>query len=292
MIFKLENEKVSIKVATMGAQLQSLYNKELELEYLWQAAEEVPCPYSMLLFPVCGRTADNRVIIRGKQYPLGMHAFAKDMEFACIASSSTELVLELAANEKTLSMYPYFFKLRVYFTLEDDVIRERFEVLNEGEDTMYFSLGLHPGFFMPLVLNETAEDYELKFDSKQNIYKFITVPATRLFTHETEPFLENEDTFHYYSSFFNDGPKMLGGADAKSVTFRSNKSGRFVEMGMEGFPYMCLWGAPERLSVAVVEPWCGTTDFSDTDHVWETRFGNERLEAGCTFEREVTFRLG
>lgn len=292
MLFTLQNEKVRIKVASFGAQIQSLYNKNLEMEYLWQAAEEVPCPYSMLLFPVCGRTADNRIIARGKQYPLGMHAFAKDMEFTCLENSNTELTLELRANEKTLSMYPYLFRLLVHFTLEDDIIRERFEVINEGNDEMYFSLGLHPGFFMPLVLNESAEDYELRFDSKQNIYKFITVPETRLYTHETEPFLQDEDTFQYNSKFFNDGPKMLGGADAKSVTYISKKSGRFVKMGMEGFPFMCLWGAPERLSVAVIEPWCGTTDFSDTDHVWETRFGNERLEPGQVFKREVTFQLG
>lgn len=291
MEFKLENEKVRIKVASMGAQLRSLYNKELNMEYLWQAAEEIACPYSMLLFPVCGRTADNRVIIRGKQYPLGMHAFAKDMEFSCISSSSTELLLELKANEKTLSMFPYLFKLIVHFTLDGEIIREHFEVVNEGDDEMHFSLGLHPGFFCPLELNETAEDYELRFDSKQSIYKFLMVPATRLYTHETEPFLEG-DTFRYYSTLFNDGPKMLGGADAKSVTYVSRKSGRFVKMGMEGFPFMCLWGALERLSVAVVEPWCGTTDFSDTDHVWEHRFGNEHLAAGKSFEREVTFQLG
>ncbi len=291
MIYKLESDHVSIRVSTLGAQLQSLYNKDLELEYLWQAAEEIACPYSMLLFPVCGRTADNRIIARGKQYPLGMHAFAKDMEFTCISQAADELVLELTANEKTLRMYPYFFRLRVRFCLEGHTVREQFAVFNEGDDKMYFSLGFHPGFFFPLTLNEVPEDYQLRFDREQHIYQFGLDPATRLLKHETTPFLDG-DTFKYYHTYFNDGPKLLGGADCDSVTFESVKSGRFVEMGMKGFPFMCLWGAPERPSVAVVEPWCGTTDFTDADHVWEKRYGNEELECGGCFEREVSFRLG
>lgn len=292
MLYKLENDKLSIRVASFGAQLQSLYNKTLEREYNWQAAEEIACPYSMTLFPVCGRTADNRVIVRGKEYPLGMHAFAKDQEFTCVEYSATKLVLELCDNEVTRRMYPYAFRFVITFTLEGDTVHEGLQVVNEGEDDMYFSLGLHPCFFFPLDLGDTPDDYELRFDRKQNIYKFVTVPATRLYTHETEPWLTDSDTFKYSSTYFNDGPKMLGGVDCDSVTYISRKSGRFVKMGMKGFPFMCLWGAPERPSVAVIEPWCGTTDYSDTDHVWETRFGNEKLEAGKTFEREVTYQLG
>ncbi len=85
---------------------------------------------------------------------------------------------------------------------------------------------------------------------------------------------------------------MLDGVQAEYVTMKSKRSGHFVELGIKGFPYMCLWGVGTRMSILCIEPWCGTSDLADTDHVWEKKLGIESVEVGEVFERTLTYRVG
>ena len=80
--------------------------------------------------------------------------------------------------------------------------------------------------------------------------------------------------------------------DATTLTLKSNRCGRFVELGVEGFESLCLWGAPTKMSVICIEPWCGTSDRTDTDHVWETKPGVRRIEVGETGVHLLSFRVG
>ena len=77
-----------------------------------------------------------------------------------------------------------------------------------------------------------------------------------------------------------------------AITLLSKKSGRFVEMGIKDFPFMCLWGVPDKMQILSIEPWCGTSDLTNTDHVWETKLGIEKAEVGGTWTRTLTFRVG
>ena len=65
-ILNLENEFIKIEVSTIGAELQSIYSKETQMEYLWQPGSETWPHHSMLLFPNPGRIAGDRTIIDGK----------------------------------------------------------------------------------------------------------------------------------------------------------------------------------------------------------------------------------
>ena len=65
-----------------------------------------------------------------------------------------------------------------------------------------------------------------------------------------------------------------------------------MEMGIKDFPYMCIWGVPDKMQILSIEPWCGTSDLTDTDHVWEHKLGIEKAEIGDTWTRTLTFRVG
>jgi hypothetical protein len=80
--------------------------------------------------------------------------------------------------------------------------------------------------------------------------------------------------------------------DANTITLKSDKSGRFVEFGTAGFPSLCLWGVPTRMSLIAIEPWIGTTDRVDTDHVWETKPGIRIAPVGGKNTHTLTFRVG
>lgn len=291
-MYTLSNDKISISVLPVGAQLCSLYSPVTDTEYLWQPGAETWPHSSMLLFPNPGRIAHGRTIIGGKVYPASMHGFANDMPFALVESREDRLVLELAANGHTKKFYPYDFRLRVEFLLEGEKLLQTFRVINDGSEPMYYCLGAHPGFYCPIVLGEQARDYSLIFDRPQHLNKMELEENTRLLTGREIPYLENETQIPLHDHFFDQGPMIFGGMDAKTITLRSNASGRFVEMGVEGFSDLCLWGVPTRMSLIAVEPWIGTSDRVDTDHVWERKPGIQTVLPAQEKIHQLTFRVG
>lgn len=289
-MFILENDSLKITVESVGAQLTGLYSKVTDTQYLWQPGYETWPHSSMLLFPNPGRIAHGRTIIGGKTYPANMHGFANDLPFALVEQTADRLVLELRDNETTKKYYPYSFRLQVEFMLQKDMLIQNFHVYNEATEPLYYCLGAHPGFYCPLVLGEKAEDYSLVFSQPQKLYKQELEENTRLLTGNKSVYLDNAREIPLHDHFFDGGPMLFEGMNAKTVTLRSKTSGRFVEMGIEGFPHLCLWGVPTRMSLIAIEPWIGTTDRVDTDHVWEHKPGIQKIETAQT--HTLTFRLG
>ncbi|MBE6959185.1 MAG: aldose 1-epimerase family protein [Ruminococcaceae bacterium] len=290
--FELENNKLRIRVCSVGAELQSVYSKELEMEYIWQPGAETFAHHTMLLFPNPGRIAHDRIIVGGKVYPATMHGFANDMEFRLVEHSANKILLELAATDYTRRYFPYEFRLQVVFTLKDDVVEQNFYVINDDRKAVYYCLGAHPGFYCPIVLGESGDDYSLVFDTPQNLDREVLEAHTRLLTGNTTPALVGETEIPLDEHFFDDGPRLYCNMNANTITLLSNRSGHFMELGVAGFENLCLWGAPGKMSVICIEPWCGTSDRTDTDHIWENKPGIRRIEVGETGHHKLTFRVG
>ena len=291
-MYQIKNNVLSVGVEDIGAQLVSLYSPVTQMEYLWQPGYETWPHSSMLLFPNPGRIAQDRVIIGGKVYPATMHGFADNMPFRLLERSENKLVLELKDSDYTRKYFPYAFRLQVEFILEEDTLIQNFRVINDDTQLVYYCLGAHPGFYCPLVLGEKAEDYSLTFDRPQNMDKLELEENTRLLTGNKTPYLQNETTIPLHDHFFDDGPMLFEGMDAAAVTLQSKKSGRFVEFGIKDFPNLCLWGVPTRMSLIAIEPWIGTTDRVDTDHIWEHKPGIRAVQPGEENIHTLTFRVG
>lgn len=291
-MYQIKNDSLSVCVSDVGAQLTSLYSPVTELEYLWQPGYETWPHSSMLLFPNPGRIAHDRTIIGGKVHPATMHGFANDMPFALIDHSENKLILELKDNDYTHKYYPYAFRLRVEFVLEGDTLIQNFRVINDDNKPVYYCLGAHPGFYCPLVLGEKAEDYSLTFDRPQHLDQLELEDNTRLLTGSKKAYLNNETTIPLHDHFFDNGPMLFEGMDAGSVTLQSKRSGRFVEFGIKGFPNLCLWGVPTRMSLIAIEPWIGASDRVDTDHIWEHKPGIQTVQPGEENIHTLTFRVG
>lgn len=291
-MYKLKNNKLSIQVSDVGAQLTSLYSTETEMEYLWQPGYETWPHSSMLLFPNPGRIAQDRVVIGGKVYPATMHGFADNMHFDLVEQTDSKLVLELKDSDYTRKYFPYAFRLQVEFLLHGDTLIQNFRIVNDDDKPVYYCLGAHPGFYCPLVLGEKAEDYSLIFDRPQHLYRMELEENTRLLTGNKESYLNNETNIPLHDHFFDNGPMLFEGVDAQTITLKSSTSGRFVELGVAGFPNLCLWGVPTRMSLIAIEPWIGTSDRVDTDHVWEHKPGIQTVQPGAENVHTLKFRVG
>lgn len=291
-ILRLENEFIKIEVCTKGAELQSLYSKKTDIEYLWQPGYDIWPHHSLLLFPSPGRIARDRVLVDGKVYPATMHGFASDMEFEVLESREDYALLQISATEKTRKSFPYEFRLQIEFSLKEEIVEQKFRVINDDSKRVYFSLGAHPGFYCPIVLGENSDSYSLEFDSPQCMNQLELQEGTRLLTGKKTEFLKNEKSIPISDQFFDKGPYIFEGVQAEFITMISKQSGHFVELGIKDFPYMCLWGVEKRMSILCIEPWCGVSDSVDTNHIWETKPGIEFADVGEQFERTLTFRVG
>lgn len=98
-----------------------------------------------------------------------MHGFAYTSEFSVVSQCENSATLELTANETTKKYFPYNFVLDIDFAIEENILTQRLRVKNKDSIPMYFSIGAHPGFYLPLDIGESGDDYILHFNSPQDI---------------------------------------------------------------------------------------------------------------------------
>lgn len=185
MNYIIENEAVKISVADMGAELMSLILKSDHTEYLWQGDEKYWAGRATNLFPICGRLTDGKYIYQGEEYEMVLHGFAKKSIFSVVEQKKDSITFSLRANEETLKIYPFDFELFITYTLYANTVRESYRVINHGLETMYFALGAHPGFRLPLEANCSFEDYFIEF-AEETPVKELVMEACYM-TDETVP---------------------------------------------------------------------------------------------------------
>ena len=80
MMHVLENEQIKVSVADHGAELSSVYDKENNLERLWDANPQVWNRHAPILFPFVGKVANGVYRIEEKEYTMKtQHGFARDI---------------------------------------------------------------------------------------------------------------------------------------------------------------------------------------------------------------------
>ncbi|MDD6628012.1 MAG: hypothetical protein PUF03_07160 [Lachnospiraceae bacterium] len=110
-LFQISNDRIMIQVNSMGAELSSLKDVATGTEYMWNADPTYWKRTSPVLFPIVGGLKDGKYRLDGREYPMGQHGFARDMEFRLKSQVASEIWFTLESDEETLSKYPYPFVL-------------------------------------------------------------------------------------------------------------------------------------------------------------------------------------
>ena len=127
-MIELKNELLAIKVAEMGAELQSVKDNEGR-EYMWQAGDLWP-RHSPILFPIVCSVNNDTYRVDGQAYHLPRHGFARDTEFTVVKQAENQVTLALHESEETLKVYPYRFNLAISYRLEGNKIHVIWHVEN------------------------------------------------------------------------------------------------------------------------------------------------------------------
>lgn len=284
MRFQLKNEHLKIELSDLGAELQSI-EKEGQ-EYLWQADEKYWPEHAPVLFPFVGRQTDGKFTVEGQEYHQEIHGFARHFSFDMVNKTESSIAFTLKDDEHTREMYPWHFELRISYMIEDNRIMITYRAENLSCETMYFGIGGHPGFCLPLEKNLKFEDYYLKFGGKCTPDRIGITDAGFLSGINSPYPLEGRCNLALRHDLFDHDAIVLQNM-ADQVTLKSDKSKRSVTVSYPDMPYLGIWhNSYTEAPFVAIEPWVSLPARQDIVEEFRYRPDYIRLKAGQVYTNQ------
>ncbi|HAA8501049.1 TPA_asm: aldose 1-epimerase family protein [Listeria monocytogenes] len=290
-MIKLENEVLLVEMKTSGAELTRIFHKDTGLEYLWNADSKFWGRHSPVLFPTVGRLVEDTYLVDGKPYHLGQHGFARDRDFQVVEQTEKSVRFELDADEDSLAVYPYKFKLSIIYTIEKNTVAVSYEVENTDNKRIYFSIGAHPAFNLPLTDGTTFEDYYLDFGTEENLETLCLEGPYR--SGEIKKVVDEAARYLplNYDLFKNDA-LIFEALKQKEMTIKSDKTPHFVKVSFPEFSFVGVWTAKAGTPFLCIEPWYGIADGAGKSVELRDKAGIEHLEPEAVFASEYEITVG
>jgi galactose mutarotase-like enzyme len=283
-MYILENELLKVEVAAKGAELQSIFSKIFGIEYLWNGDPAFWAKRSPVLFPIVGSLKNNEYKYQGKTYQLPRHGFARDMEFQLEKQTLKEITLLLQSNSETKKNYPFDFEFRIRYQLFGDELSTEYEVSNSGTGTLFFSVGGHPAFRVPLTKDSSFSDYHLKFEETENLDRW-PISKDGLILNQPIRVLEDSSRLNLTKSLFYQDALVFKYPSSSEISLISGKTPHGLLFQMGEFPFLGIWSAKDA-SFVCIEPWCGIADSVNSDQQLDHKEGIEKAIPGKPFSRQ------
>jgi galactose mutarotase-like enzyme len=82
----------------------------------------------------------------------------------------------LVSDENTKTVYPFDFEFRLKYTLQENQLELQYIVDNSGDKLLWFSVGGHPAFKVPIEEGLAYEDYRLVFNQTEDFARWPLSP--------------------------------------------------------------------------------------------------------------------
>lgn len=285
----ISNEYLTLSIQEKGAELTSIYNKQTRLEYMWNADPAFWAKSSPILFPIVGTLKEDTYFYEEKSYKLSRHGFARDMVFTITAQESNTITFTLVSNEITKAKYPFDFRFDIIYTVKENAVSVTYKIMNTGKGKMYFSVGGHPAFKVPLADGTNYSDYYLEFNKDENAGRW-PISKEGLIEKNSIPLLSNTNRLSLTKELFAKDALVFKSLNSTSVSLLSSATLHGLEFDFEDFPFLGIWAA-KNADFVCIEPWCGIADSVDTDQQLVHKEGINELEEEGVFEREWRVRV-
>jgi galactose mutarotase-like enzyme len=281
----LSHQNIEIEVLEKGAELRSL--KLNGVEFMWDANPAYWAKTSPILFPFVGGLKNGTYTYQNNIYKGLKHGFARDCDFNLINKDSQSLTFLLQSDEQIYADYPFLFELFLTYRILPEGIKMTYQVLNLGEETMFFSLGAHPAFATPTSTNISFSDYYLEFEQAE---KALSYTVEGLLLSKNMRGGVDGAILNLKEDIFAQDALIFENLKSPKVSLKCKKSSREVSVDYKGFPYIAFWNVPQAHFVCI-EPWYGLADFEDSNGKIEEKAGIQRLAANTTFEATLEIKL-
>ena len=289
-MLSIENDELSAGVLPTGAELCSLRDSKTNTEYIWQADPNIWNSHAPILFPIIGILKNGEYYYESKRYEMPKHGIVRhNKNLKLTRRSESSLTLELMSSEKTLKDYPFRFQFQIEFTLDGRTLHINHTVSNLDDRPMYFSLGGHPAFNVPLYQDETYNDYYLQFDRKMDLSTHV-LNGEGLVTNQERKLLENDDKIKLHKHLFDNDALIFKNIPSKRVTLQSSRSGQILKVDYSDFRNLGVWAKPAAPFLCI-EPWLGIADVEGTVQHIKTKEGIIELLPSLTFDASYAITI-
>lgn len=288
-MMQLENKYLKIEVNPVGAELQSIFSKDTELEYLWSGDPAFWGKKSPVLFPIVGGLKNNSYTYQGNSYQLNRHGFAREKDFLLTANEANSMSFTLDADAATQEQYPFLFRFVITYALQQNKLSCTYDIINIDIKPMYFSVGAHPAFKVPLVADTVFEDYYLLFEKEETVGKW-PLSEEGLIENTPVDFFNNSNRINLTKELFYGDALVFKQLQSKSISILSEKTKHGLKFEYSDFPYIGIWSA-KNADFICIEPWCGIADSVDTEGDFAKKEGIQLLIPGERFSRTWSVEL-
>lgn len=282
-MYQLSNEKISVSISPSGAELQSIKHVTTGLEYMWSGDPTFWGKKSPVLFPIVGGLKNGTYTFDGITYAMGRHGFARERIFEVTEQTSSSITFSLSSDEASIKVYPFHFRFSIQYALAENSVRVLYRVENIGNKPMYFSVGAHPAFSVPLIDGDSFEDYYLELNQQETTGIWPLSPEG-LIKEAPTPFFSNNNRIQLSKSLFYGDALVFKGLKSDCISILSNKHSHGLSLSYNNFPFMGIWSAKDANFVCI-EPWCGIADSVLASGNLEEKEGIHLLEEQNVFER-------
>lgn len=282
MTYHLENNELKLKFRSLGGELQSIFSKKDNTEFLWNGDEAYWKYHAPILFPIVGKVLNGQYRINNSSYELPQHGLARTSNFNLLEKTENSISFELKSSKETLKVYPYDFSLIIKYILKDNKVTTKYIVKNINKETMYFSVGAHPAFMCPFFNDESLNDYYFEFNEKETA-SIMPLNKNGYAREEKIEFLNNENKINLSKELFKDDALIFSNLKSNIITLKSDKHDKALEFDFTGFPYLALWSKSTGAPFVCIEPWFGHADFENFEDDFSKKHGVLSLEPDKTF---------
>lgn len=285
----LSNELITIEVATLGAELQSIRNNRTGHEYLWQGNPAFWARRSPVLFPIVGSLWNGEYRTGGNTFRMSQHGFARDMEFTLTEESDNMLRFELTDTAETIAVYPFRFRLIITYTLNETRVGVEWTVENLSDTEMPFQIGAHPAFNYPHFSPVDSIHGYFSLGGIKNIgYELIETGGclgNNIHNLETD----TEGMLPLGGETFVNDALVIGNSQVHRVSLLTPERAPYLSLLFRA-PVLGLWSKPGAPFVCI-EPWWGRCDRVGFDGDAASREYINRLQPAETFNAGYTILI-
>ena len=285
----LENEELKIAINTKGAELCSLLNKNDRTEYIWQADPSVWAYHAPNLFPIVGGLIDNTLFVDGKKYAMNRHGFARNSNFRIILSAPNQAIFELRYCEESLKTYPYQFEFQVIYELIGRQLSIGYKVINLDDQDIYFSVGAHPAFNIPINGQGNLNEYLLEFEYEEELISH-QLSEKGFFNHQNIKIPTENKKLKLDTSLFIKDALVFKNLKSRMVTLKSVNHDKEIILRFPPFNYLGIWSKPNAPFICI-EPWLGCADSEGESLEIAQKEGIQHLKKGHVFEADFSISV-
>lgn len=284
----IENDQLLVQIHEKGAEVREVLDKGSGRHYMWSGDPAYWGRVSPVLFPIVGRLMNDQYKMDDQTFELTQHGFLRDVNFDLYEETKHTVTFQYESRGRHVKQYPYEFTARIRYELLENGLKISWEIDHDGEDTMYFSIGGHPAFRIPLVEGEQTADYSLTLTPSTE-HLPVQYELRNSLVREKEKGIQLEP-IQLRPELFQHDAMIFSHINRVSLT---SGAGHGVEVDLTGFPFVGIWSPydQEKGTMApfvCIEPWYGIADREGTNGQYKEKFGIQTLEKNETFHAAYT----